>query len=228
MTMRAPFLILIGLAVACSTLPAFAAPFWQKHNAPPPPGKQMAQASAPVPNTVAPATGNSMVQNRTANPSAVPQPGNKGIQLHVFGPGPHKGDWLRQYYTLPPGQQEQALQQDPSFRSLSPDKQQHLLDRLRKFNSFSPDKQAKILNRMDAFEHLPPEKQAEARNVFQQYQLLPPDQKDQVSQAYHKLRQMSPEQRSQYINSDQFRNSLNDEQRELVRGMADLNISPVH
>jgi len=30
------------------------------------------------------------------------------------------------------------------------------------------------------------------------------------------------------MNSDEFRNSFSDEQRELLRGMADLNVSPVH
>jgi len=219
--MRAPLSILFVMAVAGSTLPASGAPFWQKHNPPPPPAH-------PVPQATQPATGNTMVQSGTPNAGAVAQPGGSGIHLHLAGPGPHKGDWLRQYYMLPPNQQEQKLQQDPAFRNLSPDKQQHLLDRLRKFNSLSPDKQAKILNRMEAFEHLPPEKQSVARSLFQQYQTLPADQKTQVSEAYHKLRQMTPEQRTQYMNSDDFRNSYSDEQRELLRGMSDLNVSVVH
>ena len=201
MSMRAPYSILIALAVAGNTLPASGVPFWQKHNPPPPAAHQMAQPGKPATN--------SLMAQSVANPGAVPHPAGKGIQLHLVGPGPHKGDWLRQYYTLPPSQQEQKLQQDPSFRSLS------------------PDKQAKILNRMEAFEHLPPEKQNQARSLFQQYQTLPPDQKSQVSEAYHKMRQMSPEQRSQYMNSDEFRNSFSDEQRDLLRGMADLNVSPV-
>jgi hypothetical protein len=218
--MRAQYLIPIALAVAVNTLPAYGAPFWQKHSAPPLSAQQVSQPR--------PGTNTLISQNSGVNSGgAVPQPGGRGIQLHLLGPGPHKGDWLRQYYTLPPNQQEQKLQQDPAFRSLSTDKQQHLLDRLRKFNSLSPDKQAKILNRMELFEHLPPEKQTEAKNLFQQYQSLPSDQKGQVSQAYHKMRQMSPEQRTQYMNSDEFRNSLNDEQRELVRGMADVNMGPV-
>lgn len=218
--MRALLAILIALAVAGSTLPASGAAFWQKHSSPIPSGQKISQP-------VAPASSNIIAQNSMANHGALPQSGGKGLQLHLTGPGPHKGDWLRQYYTLPPTQQEQALQQDPSFRNLSPDKQQKLLNRLHTFNSLPPEKQAKILNRMELFEHLPPEKQAEARNVFQQYQSLPADQKDQVSQAYHKLRQMSPAQRSQYLNSEEFQNSLNDEQRQLVRGMADVNIGPV-
>lgn len=219
--MRAPFTILIALAMAGSTLPAVGAPLWQKHGSPPPSAGPAPQASAPV-------TGNSMVQSNPTNSGTAAQPANKGMKLHLLGPGPHKGTWLRQYYTLPANQQEQALEKDPSFRALSTDQQQHLLDRLRKFNSLSPDKQAKILNRMEAFEHLPKDKQLEAQSLFQRYQTLPAEQRTQVSEAYHKLRQMPPDQRSQYMDSDELRNNLNDEQRELLRGMADLNESTVH
>ena len=62
--------------------------------------------------------------------------------------------------------------------------------------------------------------------MFQQYQGLPPDQRSQVSQAYRKLREMTPEQRTQYFNSDEFHNSFNDQQRDLLRGMAELYPSP--
>jgi len=220
-TVRAPFTILIALTVAGGTLPAVGAPFWQKHGPPPPSGRPVPQASAPV-------TSNSMVQSNPTNSGGPGQQANKGMKLHMLGPGPHKGTWLRQYYTLPPDQQEKTLEKDPSFRALSSDQQQHLLDRLRKFNSLSPDKQAKILNRMEAFEHLPKDKQLEAQSLFQRYQTLPADQRTQVSEAYHKLRQMPPDQRSQYMDSDEFRNGLSDEQRELLRGMADLNESTVH
>jgi hypothetical protein len=56
---------------------------------------------------------------------------------------------------------------------------------------------------------------------------MPPDQRSQVSQAYRKLREMTPDQRTQYFASDEFRNGLNDQQRDLLRGMSDLYPSPV-
>src|SRR6516162_7967622 len=139
-----------------------------------------------------------------ANPpaqKAAPRP-------RLNGPGPHQGDWLRKFSNLPPAQQEKQLENDPMFRSLTPDKKE------------------KILNRMETYEHLPPEKQAQARTLFAQYQGLPPDQRSQVSQEYRKLRQMSPDQRAQYFNSDEFHNNLNDQQRDLLRGMSELYPSP--
>ena len=216
--MRAPYFILIALAVAGSTPLASSTPFWQKHNSPPVPTSRMPQAGDQVPFDM-------LAQARPVNPSTPPQP-SAGQQFHFYGPGPHKGDWLRKYFGLPPAQREQTLEKDPSFQALPPDKQQHLLDRLRSFNSLAPDKQQKILNRMEIYEHLPPEKQAEAKSLSESYHSLPSDQKSQVSQAFRKMREMTPEQRAQYMNSDEFRNSFNDQQRELLRGMSELAVTP--
>ena len=204
MIMRAPYTVVVSLAVIAGTAPAYGLPFWHKRSAAQAPQVQSQHVSTQ-------ADDNLIAQ---AKPPA-PRP-------HLNGPGPHQGDWLRQFSNLPPAQQEKQLKNDPMFRSLTPDKQQHLLDRLRNFNSLSPDKKEKILNRMETYEHLPPAKQAQARSLFQQYQGLPPDQRSQVSQEYRKLRQMTPDQRAQYFNSDEFHNNLNDQQRDLLRGMADL------
>jgi uncharacterized protein DUF3106 len=212
--MRASFLVAIALAVAAGTAPAYGLPFWHKHNSSPTAHVQ----SQPVPVSE---QDNLIAQATRPVPGSAPQP-------RLKGPGPHQGDWLRQFSNLPPAQQEQKLQNDPMFRSLTPEKQQHLLDRLRNFNSLSPDKKQKILNRMETYEHLPPEKQAQAQTLFRQYQGLPADQRGQVSQAYRQLRQMSPEQRTQFFNSDEFHNNYNDQQRDLLRGMSDLYPSPVH
>ena len=218
--MRARYFILIALAVAGSTLPASSTPFWQKHSSPPVPTSRMPQAGDQVPFDM-------LAQARPVNPSTAPQP-SAGQQFHFYGPGPHKGDWLRKYFGLPPAQREQTLEKDPSFRALPPDAQKHLLDRLRTFNSLDPEKQQKILNRMEFYEHLPPQKQAEANTLYQRYHSLPSDQKSQVSQAFRKMRDMSPEQRTQYMNSDEFRSSFNDQQQELLRGMSDVSASSAH
>jgi hypothetical protein len=208
--MRAFYTVVISLAVVAGTVPAYGFPFWHKRSTAQPTQNQSQQ--------VTPQFQDDLIAQ--AKPPA-PRP-------RLNGPGPHQGDWLRKFSNLPPAQQEKQLESDPMFRSLSPDRQQHLLDRLRNFNSLSPDKKQKILNRMETYEHLPVDKQAQARSLFQQYQGLPPDQKGQVSQEYRKLRQMSPDQRAQYFNSDEFHNNLNDQQRDLLRGMADLYPEQVH
>ncbi len=203
--MRAALNILAAVVVAGCTMPAQAA-FWQQHKTPAPAQHQ----AAPAPS------GNSLMgQSHAASPNVVPK-------TRLMGPGPHNGDWLRKYGELPPAQQQQKLQSDPVFRGLTPEKQQSLMNRLEKFNSLSPSKRAQVLNRMETYEHLSPTQQKRADGLYQQYRGLPPDQQSQVSQAYKRLREMSPDQRAQYFNSDEFRAGMNDEQRNLLRGMSEL------
>ena len=165
--------------------------------------------------------------SRNAAPPANSQSSANSYQFQPKGPGPHRGDWLRKYGSLPPGVQEQQLKQEPAFRNLSPEKQSQLLDRLRNFNSQPPEKKQQILNRMETFEHLTPAQQETARNLFQRYHSLPDDQRTKISQAYRRLRGMPPDARNQLMNSPEFRNDYTEEQRDLLRGMTDLNLTPV-
>jgi hypothetical protein len=194
-------------ALLFSALPAFSlSPPWQRHAAAVP------QQSAPLPIPHADSSG-------SLN-------SNGAYVFHPQGPGPHRGDWLRKYMTLPPKQQEQQLRRDSGFQSLPPERQNHLLERLRIFNSQSPEKKAEILNRMETFEHMTPQQQQQARNLFSQYRSLPEGQKNKVSQAYHRLRGLSPSARNELLNSDDFRNNYTQQQRDLLRGMTDLNVGP--
>ena len=211
--MRAACNILAAVAVIGGTLPAYGGGFWQQHKATPPSALEMsAPAAAP--------TGNSLIAQAQTPGS---NPPNK---QHLYGPGPHNGDWLRKYGELPPAEQEQKLESDPMFQSLTPDKQQSLLNRLRNFNSLTPSKKKQVLMRMETYEHLTPVQQKQADSLYQNYRGLPPDQQSQVSQAYKKLREMNPEQRAQFFNSDEFFSSFNGDQRSLLRGMSELYPNP--
>lgn len=205
--MRAAKFILLSLIAGSSMLPSTAlAGGWQQHrnNAPLPP-----RAGAPATNP---------------NPGGAAGSKNNfgNYQWRLNGPGPHRGDWLRKYGTLPAPQQEQQLRQDPNFRSLPPDQQQKLIDRLHTFDSLTPDSKAKILNRMEFYEHLSPSQQQAAQGLFQRYKALPEDRRGKVSQAYHQLRDLPADQRAQLLNSDEYRNSFSDEERDLLRGMTAL------
>ena len=200
--MRVWLTILAAVTLAGSTIPATASPFWQKPKSQPAVHQQVAPSNSLM----------AQAQNTVPN-------------MHLKGPGPHNGDWLRKYGQLPPAEQEQKLQSDPVFRSLTPEKQQSLMNRLRNFNSLSPSKKQQVLNRMETYEHLTPSQQRQADGLYQSYHGLPADQQSQVSQAYRQLRQMSPEQRAQYFNSDEFEN-MNEQQRSVLHGMSELYPNP--
>lgn len=159
-----------------------------------------------------------------ASPPAQNQPDSRRFVLH--GPGPHMGDWLRRHRGMSTEEQERALQQDPDFRRLDPERQRRLRQRLQRFSTLPPDQQQRILSRMETFEHLTPAQQARARDMFRDFRRLPPDRKRALGQAFRDLRAMSPEDRQKTLASETYRNRFNDQERQLLQGMSELNLIP--
>jgi hypothetical protein len=141
-------------------------------------------------------------------------------------PAARPGDWLRRYANLPPAEQQKALEKDPGFRSLPPERQARLRQRLQEFASRPPAQREQMLNRMATFSRLNPEQRERARDVFQQFRNLPPDRRQMVRDAYRNLTALSPEQRRQVLDSPALRSNFTDQEREMLRGMTDLNLGP--
>ena len=138
------------------------------------------------------------------------------------------GDWLRKNRNLPPAEQRRALERDPAFRSLPPQRQQQLQQRLEHFNSLPPEQQNRILQRMDTFERLNPEQRQHARDVFSQFRSLPPDRQIMLRRAFRGMHDMSPAERQRLVDSPAYRSTFTDQERNLLRGMTDLNVGPAH
>ena len=83
-----------------------------------------------------------------------------------------------------------------------------------------------MLNRMETWEHLTPEQKQQARQIFGQMQQLPPDRRRLVHKAIDDLRQMPPDQHEQIINSDRFKGTFSDHEREVMRGATRLPLAP--
>lgn len=172
------------------------------------------------------------VAQKTA-PRATPQSPAPAPQQRVASPPvqaprqqKHAGDWLREYKDLPPDEQEKALQNDPAFRTLPPRRQQILRDRLQNFSNLSPQQQLRMLNRMETWEHLTPEQKQEARQVFKEMKQLPPQRRRLVHKAIDDLRAMPADQREQVINSDHFKGTFSDPERDLMRDATRLPLAP--
>ena len=135
------------------------------------------------------------------------------------GPGPHRGEWLRQHQNLPPQEQERVLRNDPLFRQLPPDRQQQLVNRLRDFNSRPPEQRQRMLERMETFEHLPQPQRQQLRSLYGQMRELPNDRQMAVRQAARQLGGMPPAERERLLNSPQFQRHFSPQEQNLVRGL---------
>ena len=91
-----------------------------------------------------------------------------------------------------------------------------------------PQQRDRTIRRMIAIEQLPPEKRELLRSSMQQLQGLPQDRRKTIWKTYHSLRAMPPEQREQVINSEQFKSTLDENERSVLNGLLDsgLNVPP--
>jgi Protein of unknown function (DUF3106) len=140
-------------------------------------------------------------------------------------PGPHSGQWLRQYRAMPSEQQRRALQNDPQFRRLPAERQQQLQQRLQRFNSLPPEQQQRALNRMETWEHLTPQQKEGARHVYSEMQQLPPDRRPAVQNAIRALRGMPPDARRRAIESGRF-SQYSPQERDILNGASQLPLAP--
>ncbi len=149
--------------------------------------------------------------------------GRKGWQRR---PGRHGGDWLRKMHNLPPEEQERALQNDPEFQRLPAEAQARLRERLRKFNSLPPEQRERILNNWERVERLTPEQQAGLRRLHGRMREMPEARRRMMFRALRHLRDMPSDERQRVLASERFRNTFSDEERDLLRGMAEIGPPP--
>jgi hypothetical protein len=142
------------------------------------------------------------------------------------GPGPHMGDWLRRNENLPPDQQLRKLEQDPDFLRLPQERQERMRRRLQNFINLPPEQKDRILQRMETFEHLPPDQQQRLREMFHQFRALPQDRRSELNHAFQQLQGLSPEERQKVLDSPQYRNNYTEQERDLLRGMSTIGITP--
>ncbi len=164
---------------------------------------------------------------QVGNARPVPRPPTIGTPRDVHN-GPHAGDWLRRYNTLPAQQRQHALENDPNFKRLPPADQQRYRNQLNQFSNKSPQDQQRLINRMDAWGHLSQAQKDQARNTYNQLKSMPSDRQQQVNQAYHRLRAMPPSAREQVLNSPEFQGRYSEQERTVIRNMTDINNSLPH
>jgi len=80
---------------------------------------------------------------------------------------------------------------------------------------------------METWEHLTLEQKKQVREVNQQIRELPPPRRKMVHNAIRDMRGLTPEEREQRINSDSFKSTFSEHERELLSGASRLPLAPV-
>ena len=154
------------------------------------------------------------------NVSQAPKPGMNAPHptqgTKQIGPKPnqeHLAQWMERHSSLPPADQQRALESEPGFQDLPPQTQQRMRDRLTQLNSMSPEQRRRILEHTEQMEHLTLPQRQQVRGALEQYRGLPEDRRRLVARAFRDLREMPQPQRQAILNSDRFRSQFSDQER---------------
>jgi len=227
--------ISLAVVVALCSVSAYARGGWQKdsHEVHRPPEHRLRTYNLHSNQSGSHYQGNTQGQYSISGKRWNSGPGNKAQGIFTPNtrpfvrrpvPGPHAGDWLRNYDHLTPQQQQQMLEQDPQFRMLAPDQQQHLRERLYNFNSLPPQQRERVLNRMQTLDRLTPEQRHRANDLFAQFRTIDPQRRGKMMLSLRQMRGLSPAARAQWLSSPQMRRYYSPHELDLLRGMSALGV----
>jgi hypothetical protein len=138
----------------------------------------------------------------------------------------HAAQWLKEHKNAPAAQAQRDLESDPNFRRLSPQRQDQLRQRLQHFSNSPAERRDQMIRRLQTYERLTPEQQQRAQALFQRFRALPPERRMDMVSAFRALRDVPPGQLNSVLNEPNFRNQYNDNERQILKGMSELNIGP--
>lgn len=156
-----------------------------------------------------------------------------GQQGAVMGPqnnanrtrGEHLDQWMQQHQNLTPQAQQRALQKEPGFNQLPQQTQQRMVERLNRLNSMNPQQRERMIRNGEAMERMSPQQRVQVRSAMGQLSALPDDRRRAVARSWRELRSMPAAQQNQILNSPQYHQQFNDEERGTLGNL--LSVSPL-
>jgi len=121
-------------------------------------------------------------------------------------------DWWNQ---TSPEQRERAL------AKLSPERQRTIRERIDHFNSLPQEEQSRLRARYQLFSHLSPEKQDLVRRQMRRFSQVAPDRKRVLARELQRLRRMPAKERRARFDSEEYRGSYSDDERQMMRDLSE-------
>ncbi len=182
-------------------------------------GGGRAAEGRPAPNEGRPSSGGGR-----PSPNSMGRPGGMNLPRRPDSQQ-HLNEWMDTHRNLSPEQQHNALEAEPGFRQLRPEQQQRMHNQLSRLNSMSPEQRQRTIARTEWMEHLAPQQRQQVRSAMAQLGSLPQDRSYAVGRAFRSLQGMPLAERQVYLNSPQFRDQFNDQERGTLNNL--LEVSPL-
>ncbi len=126
-------------------------------------------------------------------------------------PGAPAANLIERLNRMSPAERSKVLDRMP------PERRDILERRINNLNNINPEAREKLKKDYEHFQQLPPEKQSEVRHTLRQIAELPEERRRQVRAAVNHLRQQTPEFQHKRIESRNFQDRFNEDERKLVK-----------
>lgn len=133
---------------------------------------------------------------------------------------------VEQLMTLSPEEQREFMHDNPRFQKLPPQQQENIQRRLEEFNKMPPARREALRERYELFRRLTPEQQERARALFRKWNEQSVERRQELRREVRHLRESTPEERKVRMESEQFRAKFSEGERDLVRGLVELDGGP--
>lgn len=142
-------------------------------------------------------------------PPAHPQPSAKDKTSPAQAP-------IEEFARMSPEERQKAL------ANLPPERAEKLRKQLNDYNNMTPQQQAAAREQLNAFRNLPPEHQEKLRKAFSKFSGEPADRQQEMRQELNQLRGLPEAERKARLNSAEFKDRFNNNERKIVHEMSDL------
>ncbi|MDQ2949959.1 MAG: DUF3106 domain-containing protein [Acidobacteriota bacterium] len=109
-----------------------------------------------------------------------------------------------------------------ALANLPPERAEKLRKQLNDYNNMTPQQQAAAREQLNAFRNLPPEHQEKLRKAFSKFSGEPADRQQEMRQELNQLRGLPEAERKARLNSAEFKDRFNNNERKIVHEMSDL------
>jgi len=134
--------------------------------------------------------------------------------------------WADRLRNMTPEQQDRFLENNKQFQSLPPERQAQIRNQLQRWNNLTPNQQQALLDRDQVWQNMTPAQQRYVRGtLLPEWQGMAPARRQVILQKLRDLRGMDDAQRAAKLNDESFNSSLDPNERQMLRDLANLRVS---
>ena len=116
---------------------------------------------------------------------------------------------------MPPERRGEAL------AKLPPKRREELEKKLGEYDKMTPAQRKAVHESLARFDGLPPARKQQIRRVYNRFNNLPEDRKPVVREEFQRMQSLTADARRARMNSDEFRNKYNAQERALVAELSE-------